>query len=85
MTLPEIEVSDTPWTWLSIYAENYVAADRLNRQLLNTLDRTDLDPATRRGAEAHLQEVKHRRQQAYSSLVAAAMECETARLAPEPT
>lgn len=77
---PEYEVSDNPWTWVAIYAENFSATDRLHLQLTHVLKREDLDPASRRGVEAHLRQVRTRRQEYYSSLVAAVMESETIRV-----
>lgn len=81
---PEFEVEDNPWTWLAVYAAAYTATDRLHRQLTRTIAGRSDGPA-RRGAENHLQEVAHQRRQAYSSLVAAAMECEALRLKTEAT
>lgn len=79
MSLPELPVSDTPWTWLAIYAKNYAAADDLFRRLSRELDR---DPGSR-GLEAHLKQVAQDRRAAYFSIRDAMAECEIARVAFE--
>lgn len=82
MTKPdpeEFQVADTPWAWLAVYAENYVAADRL---LLVLSKQLEIEPDNK-ALQAHVRLTASRRREYYSSIVSAVMACETHRLAAE--
>lgn len=82
-----LEVSDSPWTWLAIYAESYHLNDRAYLSASKELERAIAAGESRArtySLRMHVDNLRARRKEAYSSLVSAVMACEAERLGEVP-